>query len=660
VISRARAAPKAGREPAATDPIARLYVDVPLPHLDRLFDYQVPTTLDADVRAGSRVRVRFAGRLVDAYVIERSTSTEHEGKLAFLERAVGSEPVLTAETAALFRAIADRFAGNFVDVVRLGVPARHAAAESAAPRPPGPLPEPLPDPLPDPGLHRYRAGAAFLAAVREQRPARAVWSAVPGEDWPARLAETARAALDVGRGTIAVVPDVRDLDRLDAAMRVALGEGRHVALAADLGPAERYRRWLAVRRGDVQVVIGTRAAAYAPVSDLGLLAVWDDGDDLHAEPRAPYPNTRDVLALRSAHTGAALLVGGFARTAEAQLLVESGWAHDLVADRDVLRAAAPQVRPVADDVELARDPAAAAARLPSLAWRTTRDALQAGHPVLVQVPRGGYVPALACANDRTPARCSACAGPLAASSGRAVPSCRWCGRPAGDWQCPACGAHRLRAVVVGAGRTAEELGRAFPGVAVRTSGGDHVLAEVADEPAVVVATPGAEPVCPGGYGAALLLDGWALLSRADLRAAEETLRRWANAAALVRADGTVVVGADAGVPAVQALVRWDPAGAASRELAERAELGFPPACRMASLTGAVSAVAELLAAAELPEGAQVVGPVPAGDDAERVLVRVPRALGAELARRLKAAAAGRSARRSAEPVRIQLDPHELI
>jgi primosomal protein N' (replication factor Y) len=654
VTSRRPVQPKAGRAPAEVDPVARLMVDVPLPHLDRPFDYLVPTTLDADVQAGSRVRVRFAGRLVDAYVLERTPHSDHEGVLAYVERSVGREPMLTTETTALFRAIADRWAGNFVDVVRLGVPSRHAAAESSPPRPVTDLPEP-----PAGGFERYRAGPAFLAAVHDARPARAVWSALPGEDWPARLAEAVRTVFDAGRGAVVVVPDSRDLSRLDAALRVVLGEGRHVTLTADLGPAERYRRWLSVRRGDVRVVAGTRAAAYAPVADLGLLAVWDDGDDLHAEPRAPYPDTRDVLALRSSQTGAALLVGAFARTAEAQQFVETGWAHEIVAGRTVLRSVAPRVRPVADDVEVARDPAAAAARLPSLAWRTTREALAAGHPVLVQVPRRGYVPALACARDRTPARCANCSGPLAARSERGVPACRWCGRLAGDWRCPMCGEQRLRAVIVGSGRTAEELGRAFPGVPVRTSGGDHVLSEVSDEPAVV-ATPGAEPVCPGGYGAALLLDGWALLSRADLRAAEETLRRWMNAAALVRAGGGVVVGADAGLPAVQALVRWDPAGAAARELGERGELGLPPASRMASLTGPSNAVTELLSAAELPDGAQVVGPVPVDSDTERMLIRVPRMRGADLAHQLKTAAAGRSARRTAEPVRIELDPRELI
>jgi len=483
---------------------------------------------------------------------------------------------------------------------------------------------------------------------------------LPGEDWAARLAEVVQAALAAGRGAIVVVPDARDLARLDAAVGAALGPGRHVALSADLGPSTRYRRWLAVRRGAVRAVIGTRSAAYAPVADLGLVAVWDDGDDLHREPRAPYPDVRDVLALRSAQTGAALLIAGFARTAESQQLLDSGWARDLSADRAGVRAASPQIIATGDDFEQLRDPAARAARLPSLAWRTARESLELGHPVLVQVPRRGYIPSLACARDRTPARCAICSGPLAATSGHAIATCRWCGSPAGDWQCPTCGGRRLRAVAVGSGRTAEELGRAFPNVIVRTSGGPHVLDTVDAGPALIVSTPGAEPVASGGYGAALLLDGWAMLARPDLRASEEALRRWLNAAALVRADGKVIIAAEAGVAAVQALVRWDPAGAAARELADRGELHFPPAVRMASLTGQPAAVEELVAAADLPEPHEVIGPVALEDGQVRMLVRVPRDQGSPLAARLHEAAGLRSARKASDPVRIMLDPDELF
>ncbi len=121
-----------------------------------------------------------------------------------------------------------------------------------------------------------------------------------------------------------------------------------------------------------------------------------------------------------------------------------------------------------------------------------------------------------------------------------------------------------------------------------------MLPAVADEPALVIATPGAEPLA--SYAAALLLDGWALLARPSLRSDEEALRRWMAAAALVRCDGTVLVHADASLPVTQALIRWDPVTFAERALAERVDLRFPPAVRMAAVTGDADAVASLLEA----------------------------------------------------------------
>jgi primosomal protein N' (replication factor Y) len=643
-----RRRPARAAAPTATDrPVARVAVDSGLAHLDRAFDYAVPETMAA-AEPGCRVRVRFSGRLVDGVVLERADDTEHEGVLAPLQSLVSPEPVLSAEVAALCRAAADRGAAPLYDAVRLALPPRHAKVEGEPPGEQAPAP-----PAPEPGSWaRYTDGPALLEALTAGRAARAVWSALPGPEWPTELALAAQATAAGGRGAVLVVPDARDVDRVAAALD-ALGVP-HAALRADLGPTLRYRTWLAVRRGQVRVVVGTRAAAWAPVADLGLVAVWDDGDDLHAEPRSPYPHVRDLLVLRAHLAGAAALVGGHARTAEGQLLVDSGWARSLEAPRDVLRTAAPRVEGTSED-DLGRDPAAQSARVPGLAFDAARRSLAEGAPVLVQVPRRGYVPALACARDRTPARCPSCAGPLSSGGTAAVPACRWCGRLAGDWRCPSCGGRAMRASVVGARRTAEELGRAFPGTTVRTSGRDGVLATVPAGPALVVATPGAEPVADGGYGAVLLLDGWALLSRPDLRAGEEALRRWFGAAALARPGGRVVVVADRGVPQVQALVRWDPAGAAARELADRTELGFPPATRMASVSGPAAAVDELVAA--LPAPAEVLGPVP-DEDGHRVLLRVPRERGAELASALKAAQAVRSARKG-EPVRVELDPQRL-
>ncbi|MDT7538921.1 MAG: hypothetical protein QOI82_2506 [Actinomycetota bacterium] len=627
-------------------PVARIAVDTGLAHLDRPFDYAVPEAMAEGMQPGCRVRVRFAGRQVDGVVLERTGTSEH-ATLTAVTTLVSPEPVLAPEIAALARAVADRSAGTLYDVLRLALPPRHARVEAEPVGPPAAKPE-----LPQPGgWDRYVNGPSFLAAVSAGRPARAVWSALPGPTWPDEVAVAVRTAVAADRGAVVVVPDARDLLRVSA----ALGDLPHAALSADLGPAERYRRWLRIRRGEVRAVVGTRAAAFAPVADLGLVVCWDDGDDLHAEPRSPYVHVRDVLVLRAHLAGAAALIGGHARTAEGQLLVDSGWAKSVEAPRDVVRRTAPRVEGVSDD-DLARDPLARAARLPAAAFEAARQSLTAGAPVLVQVPRRGYTPSLACVRDRTPARCTACNGPLAGDE-RAT-SCRWCGRLAGDWQCQVCEGRALRATVVGARRTAEELGRAFPGVAVRTSGRDEVLATVPAEPALVVATPGAEPVADGGYGAVLLLDGWTMLGRADLRAGEEALRRWFAAASLARPQGRVVVVADRGLPAVQALTRWDPAGAAARELADRTDVGFPPATRMATVEGPPDAVADFVRDVELPAGGELLGPVPAKDGDERILLRVARSNGLDLATALKAAQGIRSARKG-EPVRVELDPQTL-
>ncbi len=683
-------------KPASSDPVARIAVDISLAHLDRTFDYLVPERLDALACPGVRVRVKFAGQLTDGYILARAQASEHQGRLSYLERVVSPEPVLTPEIAGLARAVADRYAGTLADVLRLAVPQRHAATEAATPG--GAYGRPR---RPDPGpWDSYPAGRAFLDALGDGRPARAAWTAMPGPSWPDEIARAAATCASNGRGVVIVVPDARDLARVGAAL--AEREAGHVTLTADLGPAERYRRWLAALRGEALIVAGTRAATFAPVRDLGLVVLWDDGDDLHAEPRAPYLNAREVLALRAHRAGAAALIGGFARTAELAQLVASDWAHSLEPGRPALRRAAPLVRPAAEEADLARDEAALTARLPSLALRTARAALADG-PVLVQVPRRGYLASIACERCRGQARCARCGGPLRLDGPNAAPDCRWCGALAGGWNCPRCGHDKIRAIVTGAARTAEELGRAFPGVRVRTSGGSAVIPAVSGEPALVIATPGAEPV--GRYGAALLLDGWALLSRPSLRVGEEALRRWLAAAALVRAGGTVLVHADAGVPAVQALIRWDPVGYSERELADRGELGFPPAVRMASVTGSPDAVASLLAS--MPSGFDVLGPVPldasgpaspahsstvpapsapsragpapsapsqagpapsapsqdgpvAGEGQVRALIRAPRPQGAALARALHAAQAARSARKEGGGVRVQLDPAEVI
>ncbi|WIM68908.1 primosomal protein N' [Corynebacterium breve] len=661
-----------------TMPVARVLPLLGLPQLDRTFDYLVTEDQDQAAQPGVRVRIRFGGRLADAIVLERAPSSNHDGKLRYIERVISPEVVYPKRMHAVVDALAQRYAGVRSDIIRSAVPARHAKAEETDSDTPW---EKLGNET-EPDLSSWSAytnGESFVDAIVGGKLARAAWQVAPGDDWPTAIAALAGKVAMEGGGALIIVPDQRDVDRCEMALRQIVGPRQITVLTAALGPQARYSRYLSILHGQGRLVVGTRSAAFAPVTDLRLMVLMHDGDDNLVDPRAPYVHAREVLTTRSAVEKASLVIGGHTRTAETQLLVESGWVHELVAPRSALRVRSPYIHAAGDsEFELARDPRAGAARLPSVAFEAARRALAKGKPVLFQVPRTGYVQSLACGQCRTPARCRWCNGPLGLPSGAeaAAPTCRWCGRMDASHSCQECGSRRLRSVVVGTERTAEELGRAFPSTKVVSSWGDRVHDTINDEPMIVVSTPGAEPYVLGDdhhYGAAILLDTWALMGRPDLRAMEETLDKWAAAATLVAphsTGGEVVVVADPAAPVVQHLIRWDMQGHAALELAQRREVGFPPAVHMAAIDAPARVLETFRESLELPDGAEILGPVelPPGNDlpgqwdtkefgaAERMLVRMPLQGRNALGSALRSASIRRALRKEDAPMRIQVDP----
>jgi primosomal protein N' (replication factor Y) len=619
--------------------IARVVVDSPLPHLDRPFDYKVPEALADDIRVGCRVKVRFAGRMVDAYVLELAETSEHGGKLAPIAKVVSSEVVLTAAVSTLCRAVADRWAGTLSDVLRLAIPPRHARVEARPAEPRDASDAPLPDTsswLPWPG------GPQFIEALTAGQAPRACWSALPAHDPAEPTAHAVLAVLASGRGAVVCVPDNRDIDHWDAVFTRVLGTHRHGVLSAAQKPADRYRAFLAAARGETRVVLGTRAAAFAPVEDLGLVAMFDDGDDLFAEPRAPYPHAREVLLIRALQQECGVLLGGYARSVEAQALVERGWCSDLTAEPVTRRRTWPMVDVSAGD-------AGAPARLPQAVFKAIRACTG---PVLVQVPRRGYRTSLACERCRTPARCGACGGPLEQAGAGEALRCRWCSAQPGAWSCSVCGGVDVRAPTRGHLRTAEEYAAAFPDRIVVTSGGSAVLDAVDPGAVIVLATPGAEPRVSGGYELVVLMDTWLMLARDDVRVVEEAHRRWFNALALAREKTTAVAVGD---PAsLQALVRADPVGFAQRELQTRAETHLPPAGRLAVIDGAED-VLEAWAIRDWTPNTEVLGPIDSEDGPARLVLRAPLREGMDLAALLHVAESERSAAKL-PAVRARIDP----
>lgn len=666
-------------EAANGRPVAQVLLDSVLPQLDHLFDYAVPAHLADDLRVGQRVRVPFRSkdRRSFGYVIGFAERSDFGGELSEIADIVTRVPMLTPEVWQLARAVADRAGGSAGDILRLAIPARQvrvekqhlAAAESAessrhsagAERVAESSDETLSSAVqphaddaaaspkehvdatsPERGIADQLVQGRRLALTASHGPERLHTGEWVG-GWAAQLARLAIAVHGLGRSVIVVVPDYRDLDQVRDALE-ALGHEEAVRVDSRQSNAERYAGFLRALDAEPRIVLGNRSAVYAPAHELGAIIMWDDGDPVLAEPLTPYVHARDAALLRAEQSGAGLFFAAHARSAEVQRLIEIGYVQGQMN---------PPRRARIVHADAAVAPDAFAGRVPEFAARTIREGLRSG-PVLVQVATPGYAPRAVCDGCGDPAHCRACAGPLTFRVvGRA--SCRWCGEYAEAWRCETCDGRGLVERGMGSARTVEQFERQFEGARVVLSDGEHPRERVDGRSALVVATRGAEPLAAGGYRAVVLLDAERLLSIETLRASEDCLRWWENAAALTAADGVCLM-ASGGGPVVQAFVTGRTDQWLLGELRDRQQLRYPPAVRVASVSGGPAEVERALQRIAGLPGVDHLGPtpLPAGGPSKlpqglvRAIVRFEYQQGAEVASRLRGAlvadAAGSTAR----------------
>ena len=704
----------AGFEVVSELPVASVRLVGVLPHLDRPFEYAV-TPDTAAAGPGMRVRVRFSGKDTEGIVLERRAEPTTDRALAPLHRLVSDDVVVPPAMMRVCEDVAERSAGTVGDVLRLALPPRHARAEkadrAAAEKEEAAAAEAEAEaeaeaaedlestesaddaepaattdaaetghdeqtvPAADPSAEapvaprhadRYPGLAALLsrAGSAEGPVPRASLVLDPVDPWTAIAAESI-AALGPDRGALVIAPDQRDVARLS---RVLTERGiAHEVLAGTEGPEKRYRTFRRILRGATRVVLGSRSAAFAPVQDLALVICWDEADDLLEEPRAPYPHTRTVLQCRSAEERCALLFLAASESVTMRALTDAGY----LARLDPVPAPVTAVRPriVAMDQYLRdREGPSGRSRLPQEAMRVLRNGLQGG-PVLVQVPRTGYAPAIACTFCGTRARCPECAAPLSQRGRNGPRHCTVFGRREDGYRCPECDRTHVRAMVIGSTRTAEELHRAFPDAPLKVAGGAHgpLEDEAVPEHGIVVATPGAEPAPPGRYSACLLLDADAMLGRAAFDADVEAVRRWRGAISLVRTaeeGGEVLVVGTSTLPAIRDLVAHRSALFLDRVLEDRRELDLPPFRRVAEVVGEREACRGFLETTELPDGTEVLGPVdlegPDQAGRARAVLRIEPRRSRELAAALRSGVAARSARKDRGSLRVRLDPPDVF
>jgi primosomal protein N' (replication factor Y) len=410
-----------------------------------------------------------------------------------------------------------------------------------------------------------------------------------------------------GKQSLILFPNIYLVEEFKKALILKESGVKVQVLSAEQEPSVRYSSFLEILGSNADVVIGTRNAVFAPLQNLGLIAIWDDADENYFSQQSPYWNAREVAILRARLNACDFMSFGNC---------ESVATNQLIKDKAIIRVPFidsdsknywPQVFTLDNS---SSDPIERTKRIPNKAWELVKEGLKSGN-VLIQVPRLGYSSNLQCSSCRESARCNGCSGPLLTKQKNSAPECKWCGKVASSWRCRYCNTREFRISVVGQTKTVEELGKSFPGVNILTSGGATILRNVEESNSIIVATPGAEPKAPNGYSAAILLDAYLLLGVPSLAASEEALRKWLHLFTLLKPEsdgGKVFITSESTNRVVQALIKHDPNWLIDNEQELRTETKLHPSVTTISLKGDLKEINQLLETFNNDVSISVMGP----------------------------------------------------
>ncbi len=590
---------------------ASVVVESDLLQLDREFDFLVPAHLSEVVKVGQRVKFqlgrtkKLATGFISALPKESSFATSELSEL------VDETPVVTPELFALARQVANR------QSVALGEILQQAVVEHM-PRIAKPAPTPRVQPVESlpviPGIEQLPERCAVLTSARSIG-----FGSLRFPDWCWLFVIAANQTLGQGKSTIIVLPEKDQILQL-AELFSAVGLGDAVTtMLPGSKKSERFSGFHKILAQEVSIVIGSRSAVYAPTNNLGLIALFDDGDDSLREQGSPYTHAREIALMRASASANLLLASNY-RSLEVQRLVEIGYLQDLSIKLPPAR--------------ISFSPPAQ--RLDAASFKLMRDALEIG-PVLVLIPRKGNSATVYCAGCDERLICQNCRGPIWETE-KGEYRCRVCqGISHG---CPKCGSTKLRRGRTGSTRTAAEFGKAFPGVSISEFTSDTKVTAVKKTKHLVLATPGSAPRVDGGYAALLILDCDVWLSMPTLRAEQSAIRDWMEAIELLSDSGRAhIAGLDADLG--QAISLGQHRELATTAFKEVNSLSLPPASRIATLEGSRDTIS-----AALEEVTKLGAVVLRSDLAEQAsaLIRFSYSQGPEISASLKALALKTNAR----------------
>lgn len=560
---------------------AQVLADVAFLHTDHSYDYVIPERFLSELQLGMRVKVNFGGRKVLGYVIGITDTTSHKAAGEILE-ILDAFAVLKPDVQTFCFELSRQYLTARSQVLNFAIPA-------AAKRVNQKLQTQMPEALPSLSRLSSKSASSQSTSVLLTPTINLVrWSV-------AKLKEL----LEQNLSGIVLIPNNSMLQEFQEYLLKAINEVCIGVMTSDMTPSQRYEQFMRIWRNEVHLVIGTRSAVFAPVAKLDFVVMLQENDDSFVEQQSGNWHVREAAKIRCDIANAVFLSIGYSRSVELQQEIEHGTIQGEIIQGD--RPVKTVTVPMDDAVSTQK------LRLPSIAFNVIRQGLATG-PVLMQVPLRGYQLNIQCARCREKASCDECGGGLEVTVQGAA-HCTRCGRNYGQFRCQWCSHTQLRSLTIGAVRTAEEIGKAFPQTPIFTSGKGSVLDEVSNQPSLIIATPGAEPrVREGSYAAIVILDPEITLQRIDLRAHEEAFRRWYNLKSIANSDGVQLICTKEQHQVIRYIMNDDPTGFAKFQLRERVAAQLPPTTECYLIEGDFeNVVAAIEEVADIPN-VTVLGP----------------------------------------------------
>jgi len=302
--------------------------------------------------------------------------------------------------------------------------------------------------------------AKILEGVASRKFAGLLLHGVTGSGKTAVYLSAMREVLDQGHSSILLVPEIGLTPAVAADLRQVFGDEVAI-LHSGLTNAERAEQWHRIKRGEARVVVGTRSAIFAPISDLALIIVDEEQDHSYKQEETPRYHARDVAVMRAKMAGAVAVLGSATPSLESYYNAKkSKYALLELPDRVELRPL-PEVEILdmrQDFQETGHEQVISRKLAEEIRERLTRK-----EQVMVLLNRRGYSPVVLCRACGKTLQCKNCAVSMTHHKREHKMECHYCGQVAHiPDKCANCGSEYVYFIGTGSEKLEELLHGMFP------------------------------------------------------------------------------------------------------------------------------------------------------------------------------------------------------